>query len=179
LLIVASFPIFATVFVFGGISIANLLQLFLFYLVVATLMGCLGVYFSTHIKKTTTSNVVTYGVVLFVLFGTLILTAIYMQIFVYGKAAVQPGGTPIKETFFPLLYLNPLVGFASLLVDQFGGSGVRNIPVIADILVGSSDKVQPWVINTIVNFVVACILFALSAYKINPVRKKFGFKRKK
>ncbi|MBL4937704.1 ABC transporter permease subunit [Clostridium sp. YIM B02515] len=177
LLIIASFPIFATVFVFGGISVANLLQLFLFYLVVAVLMGCIGVFFSTIIKKTTTSNVVTYAFVLFLLFGTLILTAIYMQLFVYSKAAPvqQPGMPPAQtaQTFFPLLYFNPLVGFASLLVDQFGGSGAQSIPIIGGMLSGfGKSGMKPWVISTIVNFGMACLLFFFSSLKVNPIRKK-------
>lgn len=180
LLIIASFPIFATVFVFGGISVTNLLQLFLFYLVVAALMGCIGVFFSSHIKRTTTSNVVTYAVVLFLLFGTLILTAIYMQIF-NRPVQAQPGMPPsqVKQTFFPLLYANPLVGFASLLVDQFGGNGANSIPFIGAMMRGISTKnVQPWIINIIFNFVLAIVLFVFSSLKINPIRKKHTFKRK-
>jgi ABC-2 type transport system permease protein len=177
LLIVASFPIFATVFMFGGISITNLLQLFLFYIVVALLMGCIGIFFSTFIKRTTTSNVVTYGFVLFILFGTLLITALYMQLFVYGKQ-VQPGTQP-QITFFPLLYANPLVGFASLLMDQYGGSPNMYIPYVGGLMMGASKDTQPWIINTIINFVAACGLFVWTAFKINPVRKKIVFKRKK
>jgi ABC-2 type transport system permease protein len=177
LLIVASFPIFATVFVFGGISVGNLLQLFLFYIVVALLMGCIGIFFSTLIKRTTTSNVVTYGFALFMLFGTLLLTALYMQIFVYGKQ-VQPGTQP-QNTFFWLLYANPLVGFASLLTDQFGGSTGMGIPYIGGLMMGTTKGTQPWIVNTIINFAAACIMFVWTAFKINPVRKKISLKRKK
>lgn len=182
LLIVASFPIFATVFVFGGISITNLLQLFLFYLVVAMLMGSIGIFFSTYIKKTTTSNVVTYGFVLFLLFGTLFLSALYTQIF--NKPPVpQPGVpyTPPKQTFFPLLYGNPLVGFSSLLIDQFGGAQGRayGIPFIGGMLGNTNSKgIDPWKINIIVSFIMSCLMFGLASLKINPVKKKRFFKKK-
>ncbi|MCM0650290.1 ABC transporter permease [Clostridium swellfunianum] len=182
LLIVASFPIFAIVFVFGGISVINLLQLFLFYIVTALLMGCIGIFFSTLIKRTTTSNVVTYGVILFILFGTIFLTAMYLQIFVYGKQVqVQPGMTPtqIKEPFLPILYTNPLVGFAALLMDQFGGNSGLGIPFIGSIMRLSKSGIKPWIVNTGVNFIVACGLFLWTSYKINPVRKKLSIKRNK
>jgi ABC-2 type transport system permease protein len=177
LLIVASFPIFATVFVFGGISVTNLLQLFMFYIVVALLMGCIGIFFSTLIKRTTTSNVVTYGFVLFMLFGTLLITALYMQIFVYGKQ-VQPGAQPLQPTFFPLLYANPLVGFASLLMDQFGGNTGVGIPFIGGLMMGTAKDIHPWIVNTVINFAAACAMFAWTTFKINPMRKKIDFKRK-
>lgn len=180
LLIVASFPIFATVFIFGGISISNILQLFLLYLVVALFMGCIGLFFSTLIKKTTTSNVVSYGFVLFLLFGTLFLVAMYTQIF--NKPLPPTPGvayTPPKQTFNPLLYFNPLVGFGSLLMDQFGGSASSmGIPFIGSALANTSKTLQPWKVNLIVSFGVSCVLFVFSALRINPLRTKGLFKKK-
>lgn len=178
LLIIASFPIFATVFVFGGISIVNLLQLFLFYLVVALLMGSLGIFFSTLIRKTTTSNVVSYGFVLFLLFGTLFLAALYTQIF--NKPVPMQQGMqyiPPKQSFNPILYGNPLIGFASLILDQFGGSAM-GIPLIGGALANTSTSILPWKINLIVSFVLAVILFTFSALRINPLKKKLVFKKK-
>jgi ABC-2 type transport system permease protein len=179
LLIVASFPIFATVFVFGGISVTNLLQLFLFYIVVALLMGSIGIFFSTYIKRTTTSNVVTYGFVLFLLFGTLFLTAMYMQIF-RRPVPPRPGVpyTPPKEQFFPLLYANPLLGFAYLMVDQFGGGGSIGLPFIRGVVPGNLQSLNPWKINMAFNFVGSCVLLTITSFRINPVRKKFSLKRK-
>jgi ABC-type transport system involved in multi-copper enzyme maturation permease subunit len=181
LLIVASFPVFATVFVFGGISIVNLLQLFLFYLVAALLMGSIGIFFSVHLRKTITSNVVTYGFVLFLLFGTLFLAALYMQL-ANKPIQPQPGVpyTPPKQTFFPLLYTNPLVGFASLLMDQFGTANGIGIPLIGSVFPrGTANSIEPWKINTIFNFVFSCVLLGITSLKINPLKKKYFRKMKK
>ena len=180
LLIIASFPIFATVFVFGGISVANLLELFLFYIAVALLMGSIGIFFSTFIKRTTTSNVVTYGFVLFLLFGTLFLTALYFQVF---KSAVVPSpGMPIpqtKTTLFPLLYSNPLLGYAYLLMDQLGGGNMYGIPFIGSLIPGGAvNGMNPWKINIIFNIAASCIFLAVTSYRINPIRKKLTRKKK-
>lgn len=178
LLIAASFPIFSVVFLFGGISTAEVIKLFLFYIIVAITMGSIGIFFSTFLKKTTASNVLTYGFVLFLIFGTLFINVFVTSILMRGKNYTG---------VFPLSYVNPLTGFASLLSDQYGGSNMGGIslpgfylplPRTSIAKTGTMKAIPIWQINIIVNIVLSALLLFLSTLKINPIKKRMFRKRK-
>lgn len=178
LLIVASFPIFSIIFLFGGISMLDIIKLFLFYIIVAVMMGSIGIFFSTFLKRTTASNVLTYGFVLFLLFGTLFINVFYTSFLIRGTN---------YDKVFPLSYINPLTGFASLLSDQFGGyvmsrnilPGMFILPGMYIPLSGTSvqsstglNNIPIWQINIVINIIMSAVLLFLAAIKINPIKKR-------
>ncbi len=172
LLIIASLPVFSVIFMFGGISIAEIAQLFMFYIITAIAAGSIGIFYSSHMKKTTASTVLTYGTGAFMILGTLFIAWIYMGIFRDNN---------YKE-IFPLLYANPLVGFVSLISEQFGGQGslAGFLPGIGRTYTGTTKGMSPWIINLIFDGALTVLLITLSARKINPVKRKISiFKKKK
>jgi ABC-type transport system involved in multi-copper enzyme maturation permease subunit len=178
LLIVASLPIFSIVLLFGGISMGEVLKLFLFYIVVAITMGSIGIFFSTFFKRTTASNVITYGFILFLLFGTLFINVFYTQLILRGKA---------YEGVFPLSYINPLTAFVSLLYEQFGGngSGLGILGIFMSLPRTSVQKKTPlnsiplWQVNIIISMVLSAVMLFLSSVKVNPIKKKLFTRNKK
>jgi ABC-type transport system involved in multi-copper enzyme maturation permease subunit len=178
LLIIASFPIFSIIFLFGGISTLEVGKLFLFYVVTAITMGSVGIFFSTFLKRTTASNVLTYGFVLFLLFGTLFINVFYTSLIMRGKPYTG---------VFPLSYVNPLTGFVSLLYDQFGGGYMGGYGILGMFISLPRTSVQKtaglnsiplWQANLIINMVISAVLLFFSAIKVNPIKRRF-FKRKK
>lgn len=177
LLIVASLPIFSVVFLFGGISVANVIQLILFYLVVALLMGSIGIFASTFIKKTTASNVATYGIALFLLFGVAFIGLFYTLL----AYKTNNSGAMTAKNFF-LSYINPLSGFISLMSDQLGVSSAGNfmipgvyIPGIRTTVVNAVNLPQNipfWVTNVLLDLVMSFLFLAASVAKLNPIKKK-------
>lgn len=65
LLVVASLPLYSIVFLFGGISPAQLLMVLGFNVFTVIVYGSIGVLFSTLVRKTIAAMVTTYGVTLF------------------------------------------------------------------------------------------------------------------
>lgn len=179
LLIVSSLPIFSVVFLFGGISMGNVIQLILFYLVVAVLMGSIGIFASTYIKKTTASNVATYGIVLFLLFGVAFIGLFYTLL---TYKTNNNGAMPSKN--FSLAYINPLSGFISLLADQFGASSSGNFMIPGIYVPGIRTTVSNvtnmgknipfWVVNVILDLIMSFLFLAASVFKLNPIKKKKG-----
>lgn len=172
LLIIASFPLFSMVFLFGGISIKEIIQLLSFYIVTAVTIGCIGIFFSTHLKRTTASTVFTYGTLVFLAFGTIFIGVFYIRIFYQWD----------YQKFLPILYANPLAGFSSLLAGQFGysGGGMDFFLGIGMINPGQNPNavktIDPWLGNVIFDAVFSVVLLILSAIRINPVRKNiFSF----
>lgn len=174
LLILASLPLFSMVFLFGGISIKEIIQLFGFYIVTAVTIGCIGIFYSTFLKKTTAATVFTYGTVAFLAFGTIFIGVFYIRIFYQYN----------YQNFLPILYANPLAGFSSLLAGQFGyyGGGMNFIPGFYLMNPGQNPNMakamDPWLANVIFDAVLSVVLLILSAIRINPVRKSiFSFLR--
>ena len=161
LLIIASMPIFSTVFLFGGISIKELLELFGFFIIIAITFGSIGIFFSSYFKRTTAANVLSYGTIAFLYFGTIFLTILYLGI----------NQNYDYKGVFPLLYANPGVGFASLLWSQFSGGSFNFMPGI-NIGAQGSGNMSPWLVNLVFNIAFSAILLLLSANKINPLKGK-------
>lgn len=162
LLIVASLPIFSTVFLFGGISFKELLQLFGFFIIIAITFGSIGIFFSSYFKRTTAANVLAYGTIAFLCAGTILLTIMYLGITQdYDYKGV-----------FPLLYSNPIVGFASILWEQFKGGTMNFLPGLNVGGQGTANYISPWIINLIFNITLSISLLLLSANKINPLKRR-------
>lgn len=160
LLIIASLPVFSIVFLFGGISAKEILQLFGFFIIISVTFGSIGIFFSSYFKKTTAANVLSYGTIAFLYFGTLFISVIYL---------VATKNTNYKGVF-PLLYANPLMGFASILWEQFGRGTFNFLPGFNFSQSGLIKNISPWFVNMIFNIILSVFLLILSARKINPLR---------
>lgn len=114
LMIVSGLPIYSLVFLYGGVSPTQLLIIFLFYFLTLLAIGSIGVMFSTLIRKTIVSIIVTYGVMIFLVAVTGFFMVISLQISQMGTAAAS---------FSPLTYLwaslNPAIVMFTLLQPGF------------------------------------------------------------
>lgn len=164
LLIISTIPVFSLVFLFGGVNAMHIFQITIFYLVTALYVGSIAIFISTFFKSSRVSNVVVYGVGLFLTLGTLFITLMYFQYvnFKYmstGQSALQNFSVPFY------LYINPLFGYASLVYNQLGGGvslpGIRTVGQYAN----------TWIINCIVEVIISVILIFLSAWKLNPIKR--------
>lgn len=172
LLIISSIPVFSIIFLYGIIGVKELMQVFVFYVILAITFGSIGIFFSTFIKKSTAANVLSYAAVIFLGLGTLFITIFYVQL------VIQPGlpsGQVYDKTFW-LMYTNPGIAFASLLTSQMGMGTGRIFPGI--FLTGKQSGLQLWHINAIIDLGLSALLLWLSALKLNPVRRKV-FRRSK
>ncbi|MDI6619662.1 MAG: ABC transporter permease subunit [Clostridiales bacterium] len=169
LLIIVSLPVFSVVFLFGGISLLDMGELFAFYILTALTLGALGLFFSTFFKRSSVSGVASYGAMAFLILGTLLLSAMYMYSY------VERTGKPMAFTPI-LLYINPMAGFASLLADQFG-TGISVMRLFGNSVSANAGGMPLWEGNMIFDGCIIVITLLLSIVKINPVRKNI-FKRR-
>lgn len=174
ILIIASIPMFSIVFLYGGISVIEIAQLFGFYIVTAIMAGSIGILFSTYVKRTIAATVITYALGILMCFGTIFIAMFYIRIF-YSYD---------YRGYFPLFYINPLAGFSSLLASQFGGQYGNGMGIIPGLYLVNPQNVKgmaPWLVNIYVNIGISVVALVLAAIKINPARKGLFsiFKRKK
>lgn len=72
-LIVSSFPILLLTFVYGSMDLMDLAFLMVCFLVTAVFCGGIGIFSSSLMRRSTFSNVCTYGILLLVVVGTYML----------------------------------------------------------------------------------------------------------
>ena len=112
LLIIAAMPFGAAAFFLGGVSVIDLLSGALYILVIALAIAAASLGISAMVKRTVSAVVVTYGLVL-----TLVVGSIFGSLVeAYVRDSVEGIGRPTDN---PLaLYLNPFYG----LTDAIGVS---------------------------------------------------------
>lgn len=128
LMIVSSFPILAMVFVYGGVTLNDIIVLLLCYIAAALFVGSLGVCCSAVFQKTTLSTVVSYGLMALVVIGTYGVNrfAVYMsQVHAdaYLASVGQSVGTGSSGGLLYLLLMNPTTTFIATMTRLAGTGG--------------------------------------------------------
>ncbi|MBH5316537.1 ABC transporter permease [Paenibacillus sp. GSMTC-2017] len=73
LIVISTIPVYSMIFLYGGVSPKQMVLVFLFYVFMMFVLGSFGILFSTLLKRTMMSVIVTYGVTLFIFVGTAII----------------------------------------------------------------------------------------------------------
>lgn len=168
LLIVASTPILAIIFIFGGVSIAQLFGLIGYYVITAIFIGSIGIFISTLFKRTTASNVVTYAIVLALAFGTLIFSLFYLA-FITRYQYTVINTLPDLPVPLYILYANPLTGFISVIVNQLGNADSFGRILVYDLGYKIKETIR---INIAVEMVISVLLLGLASMRLNPRKNK-------
>jgi ABC-2 type transport system permease protein len=123
ILIFASIPLTAVVFVFGGVSPDDVVRGYLVLLATAIGLGSVGLFFSALMKRTQAATIVTYFGVLAVTLGSLFLFYFWNSM-TGGGGAFNQGFGPIKgRPPEALVYLNPYFAQADILCGVENGFG--------------------------------------------------------
>jgi ABC-type transport system involved in multi-copper enzyme maturation permease subunit len=121
-LLIVTMPLFSLLFMFGGLSMLDILFFLLYFLVAIIYYGSIGVFFSSFFNKITASTVISYIVVFFLNVGTIIISMAVPEIFDFSKS--------MEEIFSYILYLNPgygLVILVSRTTNEMGSVSMNNI----------------------------------------------------
>jgi ABC-type transport system involved in multi-copper enzyme maturation permease subunit len=112
LLIAASIPLTAVVFVFGGVAPEDLVRGYLILIVTALGLGSFGLFCSSLVKRTQAATAITIFGVLSISMGSLFVV-IFWQALATGDNGIGTG--PIKGAPpAPLVFLNPFMAQAEI-----------------------------------------------------------------
>ena len=177
-LVVSSLPVVLLTFVYGSVDFLDMGLLFVCFLIVALFTGGVGILFSALIRRSTFSNVCTYGVLLMIIMGTYMLNffVLSMDEMQISNMVLQLGETrPLADTGVAvyLLLLNPAATFAEILGNQVsGGAGMLSIRSFF----GSNSEgvlARYWIpISLLVQSVVSVIVIQGSVFALNPVKNE-------
>lgn len=173
LLVFATLPVYAIVFLYGGISPSQLLGVFVMYLMCMILFGTIGMFCSAWFKRTGVSNVVSYGLAMFLLGGTALITLFLMQYLDMRSYQLYNQHVSHPEIFY-LAALNPVLNLFSLFQPEavlMGNSGPQGP--------SASIPIQPTLYFGLVYMPVSALLLFFSVRMVSPVKKKlFRFSRR-
>lgn len=158
LLILASLPIYSFVFLYGGISPTQLVQVFFFSLFTMLVIGSFGVLFSTLIRKTIVSMVTTYSVTLFIIGGTVVISLILFQM-----ANIYSSPVPKNA---PSVYFSAMFNPGIVLADIFEPTVSEQIKELTGI------KFPIWAAHIISYCFVIALSLTISVRKLRANMKK-------
>lgn len=175
LLAFSSLPILALTFSIGGITIWDLLEFMVLIVVTAVYIGSIGIFFSTLFKRTTAATVATYGILILVSLGTVLLLWGVTSLLglradlLLPDDAVRPN--PNLGNFVLLLLVNPGVTCFSMIESQTGtGSGLSDFLGRFGTL--SLSIQNSWFLLSItLQLLLSVLLVWLSAKQLNPLKQ--------
>jgi ABC-2 type transport system permease protein len=135
-LILASIPVTALVFVFGGVAPDDLLRAYAVLFATVIGLGSVGIFFSALTRRTGASTGLTFVATLAVVVGS-----VFLWIFLSNTAQVSSTGLR-KQPPEALLYLNPFVAQADVACGTEQGGYGNSCNLISGIL-GSPDQLIP------------------------------------
>jgi ABC-type transport system involved in multi-copper enzyme maturation permease subunit len=183
LLLVAGLPILSCVFLFGGISLSNLLLTFLVLVVNVILFASVGIFWSSVFRRTQVSTIVAYATIFMLLFG-LTLTASVLQNWRSSQGYYWDG--PAIPSL--LQYFSPMPALSSAImgVYQGGGMGYLGIPLqlpaiyVPSLASFAGTKVTlsafqkwllttpTWAVHVLIDLVLIVVLLTVSVQLVRP-----------
>ena len=134
LLIAASIPLMAVVFVFGGVAPEDVVRGYIVLIVTALGLGSFGLLCSSLVKRTTASTAITIFGVLAITIGTVFLLIFWQAMGSFdANGNRRPGPLGIR-TPSPLAWVNPFIAQADVLCNTestFGGGWCSFVQGIA------------------------------------------------
>jgi ABC-type transport system involved in multi-copper enzyme maturation permease subunit len=110
LLMVTSLPLFAAVFLFGGVDAQQFVLTMLITVMTGVTLGALSVFLSAIFRRTLSATVTAYGAAFALMLGTLVLGSILSAV-----AILSPKGATTGLEVHPLLMANPFWSMNAVL----------------------------------------------------------------
>ena len=136
ILVLASIPVTALVFVFGGVAPDDVLRGYIVLLATVIGLGSIGIFFSALTRRTGASTGLTFVTTLGLVIGSL-----FLYVFFTSTAPIDSNGLR-KLPSESILYLNPFVAQADVTCGTEDGSFGGTCGFISSIL-GPTDQFSP------------------------------------
>ena len=137
ILILASIPITALVFVFGGVAPDDVIRGYLVLFATVIGLGSVGIFFSALTRRTGASTGLTFVVTLALVIGTF-----FVWVFFTGTGEVSSNGLR-KQPSEAILYLNPFVAQADVLCGTEDGAFGGTCSLISTVVNTPQDQLFP------------------------------------
>lgn len=184
LLVLSGIPVQSLVFVYGGVTVSDMVLLLLCYGAVSLLAGGIGVFFSSFLKRSTVATVCTYVTLIILVAGTYAINVFSFKMSQNEiNAYMSTISTVTKQAtsggFVYLLLLNPAITFYTMINGQAGSGSVRTT---LESWFGSQPYnfvIENWtLISLILQIAAAALIISAAVFVVTPVRQKTSRRKK-
>lgn len=164
LLVIAAMPFMGIVFLFGGISLVEILKVILYYMITAILVCCIGIYCSTRFKRVITSIISAYFIMGIIFAGTLIAYGVFTAIM-----SARGNYTFLEQNGYNIMlgFLGPNPGFG--LLSFFYGDSV-SVSYFFNISTTVTSAIKPWMVSIGFDVVVSALLLLLTRFRLAKIK---------
>jgi ABC-2 type transport system permease protein len=134
LLIAASIPLMAVVFVYGGIAPEDVVRGYIVLIATALGLGAFGLMCSSLVKRTTAATAITIFGVLFLTIGTAFILIFWAAMGTFDQNGNRTGGPFGMKAPAILAYVNPFIAQADVMCGTeatFGGAWCSGVQTLA------------------------------------------------
>lgn len=142
LILIATLPFMGIVFLYGGVSILEIVYMMLYFIVSALMVSCIGVYCSVRARKTITSIIMAYLHTGLIFVGTLIVYLIIAAVLQAKYMDYQLMQETMRSVGNFLMVPNPFYGLLVLLFGDASGNGFGVI--LYELQTGIGDSIWIW-----------------------------------
>ena len=174
LLIVSIVPMMSLAFLFGGVSLAEVLVALAGLVATALFYASIGVFWSAALRTTLGANSMSLGTVLLMLLGIPFLALIFTLIFGRELSPDWINSTLFKFAAGAFLYLHPFIALQATEVQIASGESIfySRVAIGADALNGGSIIVpSPWLVYVLLAALLSFALLMLSVRMLRPAQE--------
>ncbi len=171
MLAVSSLPVLSIVFLFGGISIVDLIVMLLTLMISGVFVGSIGILFSAVCKKTTTATILSYSSILVLIIGTYI-----MNYLVYHLTEAGEHASGVRRLIYSFL-LNPAVTYSTVISNQVANRDILK-QLYLDFAPGMihGRVIRNWIpFSLVIQLGMSICLIGIAGWVLNPLHKKRRF----
>ncbi|MCX4269103.1 MAG: ABC transporter permease subunit [Lachnospiraceae bacterium] len=168
LLAISSLPVLSIVFLFGGITIMDLLVMLITLMISGVFVGSIGILFSVVCKKTTTATVLSYSSILALIAGTYVLNYL-----VYHLTGAGERADGVRRWIYSFL-INPAVTYSTVISAQ-----VANQDILEQLYLEFAPGmihgrvIRNWIpFSLVIQLGMAFGLIGVAGWMLNPLHKR-------
>ena len=155
-------PAVLVALIYGGVTVREIGELTVIFTFEAFVFMSAGMFFSSFSKSTARATAYTYGFIVFLCFGTAVLSMLL---------SIISGGNNIMSLW--ILLINPLVNVANTVAGQMGETGLITEAALRLFSGGESLIIRGWsILGTALQLLMAAVMLLMAVSNISPRRKK-------
>lgn len=168
MLAISSLPVLSIVFLFGGITVVDLVVMLITLMISGVFVGSIGILFSAVCKKTTTATILSYSSILALIGGTYVLNYLVYHL---TNAKEQADGV---RRFIYIFLVNPAVTYSTVISNQ-----VANQDILEQLYLEFAPGmihgrvIRNWIpLSLAIQVGIALGLIGVAGWILNPLHKR-------
>ncbi|HNP87867.1 MAG: ABC transporter permease [Chloroflexi bacterium SZAS-1] len=172
LLILAIVPLMSLAFLFGGVSLTEVLIALAGLVTTALFYASIGVFWSAAMRTTLGANSLALGTVILMLLGIPFIAVMFSLIFGREVSPEWINSATFKLASGVFLYLHPFIALQASEMQILSGDSAfyTRVPLGPDVSGGSLFVPSPWLVYVLLALLCSAVLIVVTMRMLRPVQ---------